>query len=86
MTAKPHPLPQTEGAPWPLWRLGLLLYPFVAMAVWLNLFMLGLMATWMGWPNLSPIAALFAALAVALPVDYLAALWLRRLLDRANAP
>jgi len=56
------------------------------MAAWLNLFMLGLMATWAGWPNLSPQAALLAALALALPVDYLAARWLRRLLDRANAP
>ena len=84
MMAKPQP--KAEDAPWPLWRLGLLLYPFVVMAAWLNLFMLGLMATWLGWPKLSPSAALLAALGVALPVDYLAARWLRRLLDRANAP
>ena len=84
MMAKPQP--KAEDAPWPLWLLGLLLYPFVVMAAWLNLFMLGLMATWLGWPNLSPSAALLAALGVALPVDYLAARWLRRLLDRASAP
>ena len=85
MTAKP-PMTTTDDAPWPLWRLGLLLFPAVVMAAWLNLFMLGLMATWLGWPNLSPSAALLAALGVALPVDYLAARWLRRLLDRASAP
>ena len=85
MTAKP-PKTTPDDAPWPLWRLGLLLFPAVVLAAWLNLFMLGLMATWLGWPNLSPIAALLAALAVALPVDYLAARWLRRLLDRANTP
>ena len=91
MTAKPQPAsPQPASppadAPWPLWRLGLLLYPGAVLAVWLNLFMLGLMATWAGWPNLSPRTAFLAAFAVALPVDYLAARWLRRLLDRANAP
>ena len=74
--------PATES----LWRLGLLLWPFATAAVAINLFMLGLMATWLGWPNLSPSAALLAALGVALPVDYLAARWLRRLLDRASAP
>ena len=84
--AQPQPHPPTDDAPWPLWRLGLLLYPFVMMAVWLNLFMLGLMATWLGWPNLSPPAALVVALALALPVDCLAARWLRRLLNRASTP
>lgn len=80
------PNPKDAGTRWPLWRLGLLLYPFTVMAVWINLFMAGLLATWLDLPNLSPPAALLAALLVALPADYAAARWLRRLLDRANAP
>lgn len=84
MMARPHQTPEADDAPWPLWQLGLLLYPFAMMGVWLNLFMLGLLATWAGLPNLSPFAALLAALVVALPVDYLAARWLRTLLDRAR--
>ncbi len=82
----PGKLDLSTDTPWPLWRLGLLLYPVVLMAVWLNLFMLGLLATWLGWPNLSPVTALIAAFVLALPVDLLAARWIRRLLDRANAP
>ncbi|WBU62785.1 hypothetical protein [Paracoccus aerodenitrificans] len=85
-TQKPHTEPRPHpdhDAPWPLWKLGLLLYPFVLLAVWINLFMLALIGTWLGLGSLSPVSALLAALVIALPADYAAALWLRSLLDRA---
>ncbi|MDO5606138.1 MAG: hypothetical protein Q4G25_13350 [Paracoccus sp. (in: a-proteobacteria)] len=81
----PDPVPgrSVSDRPWPLWRLGLLLYPFTVMAVWINLFMAGLLLTWVDMQNIPASRALFLALFVGLPVTWLAARWLRRLLDRA---
>lgn len=80
----PRPLSDDDAArPFP-WRLALVLYPFAVMAVTINLFMLGLVGTWLGWPNIPPYTALIAALIVALPVNYLAARWVQSLLDRAE--
>lgn len=60
-----------------------MLYPFVAAAVAINLFMLGLIANWMDWPSLSPMAALVWCIPLGLPVTWLVARWVRRLLDEA---
>jgi len=68
---------------WPVWKLGLLLYPFVAAAVAINLFMLGLIANWVDWPPLSPLAALAWSVPLGVPATWWAARWLRRLLDEA---
>ncbi len=65
------------------WRLYLLLYPFTLMAVWINLFMLGLLATWIELPSLSATSALFWAVFVSLPANWAATRWVRSLLDRA---
>lgn len=61
-----------------------MLYPFVVMAVAINLFMLGLLGTWIGWGNIAPRAALIAAPLLALPVNYLVTRWVQRLLSRAE--
>ena len=74
--------PATE-APWPLWKLGLLLYPFVAATVAINLFMLGLIASWIDWQSFSPLTALAWCIPLGVPATWLAARWLRRLLDEA---
>ncbi|MCB2133816.1 MAG: hypothetical protein KDD96_16780, partial [Rhodobacteraceae bacterium] len=49
----------TDGR-WPLWKLGVLLYPFTAAAVAINLFLLGLMGQAVGLTALSPHLALLA--------------------------
>lgn len=36
---------------WPVWKLAILLYPFAAGAVAINLFMLGLIGPWLGLPT-----------------------------------
>lgn len=68
---------------WPFSRLALLLYPFVVLALWINLFMIALMGTWLGLPSLSPGWALALAVLLGGPVCYAATRWLWRLLDRA---
>ena len=67
-----------------LWRLGLILSPFVWGAVAINLFMLGLISASIGWPNLSPIATLIVAVPLAVPATWLATHWVAGLLDEAE--
>ena len=67
-----------------LWRLGLILSPFVWGAVAINLFMLGLISASVGWPNLSPIATLVVAVPLTLPATWLAARWVGGLMDEAE--
>lgn len=66
-------------------RLGLLLWPFVAGAVAINLFLLGLIGTWVGLPALSPVWSLWGALPLSLPATWAAAAWVRRLIAQAEA-
>lgn len=70
---------------WPVRRLALLLYPFVAMAAAVNLFFLGLMGRAVGGPDVSPAAAVWLGIAAGVPCALLAARWLRRLMDEADA-
>lgn len=73
------------GAPerWSVLRLALLLYPAVAAAAAINLFMLALMAPVLGLPVLGPVGSLLAGAVAGLPLAVLAGRWLRRLLDEA---
>jgi hypothetical protein len=70
---------------WPVWKLSALLYPFAAPAVAINLFLLGLIAHSMGWPDLvlSPVQAVIISLPLGLPAAWAAGRWVRRLLDEA---
>lgn len=61
-----------------------MLYPFAAAAVAINLFMLGLMGQAVGFTALSPVASLALSLPLGLPASWLAARWLRHLLDEAE--
>lgn len=67
------------------WRLALILWPFAAGAVAINLFMLGLIGTWLGLPALSPVATLWLSLPLSLPATWAATRWVRRLIDEAEA-
>jgi membrane protein implicated in regulation of membrane protease activity len=73
-------VPATES----LWRLGLILWPFATAAVAINLFMLGLLATWLGLPNIPPYTAIWAALPLGLPATWAAARWVRHLIRTAE--
>jgi hypothetical protein len=66
-----------------LWRLALLLWPFVTGAVAINLFLLGLIGVSVGLPALPPVAALWLSLPLGLPATWAAAAWVRRLLRQA---
>ena len=74
----------TDGR-WPLWKLGVLLYPFTAAAVAINLFLLGLIFHSAGWAgNIPPVAALLGALPLSLPATWLAARWVRGMIREAE--
>ncbi len=66
---------------WGIRRLALLLYPFAAAAVAINLFMVALMAPVVGLPSLSPVAALVAAVPLGVPAAIWSARRLRALMD-----
>ena len=67
------------------WRLGLLLWPFVAGAVAINLFLFGLILHSAGWaPAIPPVAALWGALPLSLPATWAAAFWVRHLIRQAE--
>lgn len=67
-------------------RLALALYPFVAAAVAINLFMAGLLGQSIGLPALPPLAALLAAFPLGVPATALAVRWVRKLLAEAGEP
>ncbi len=69
---------------WPLWKLGLLLYPFTMAAVAINLFMLCLIGPALGLPSLSPQLSLALSVPLGVPASWAAALWVRHLLAEAS--
>ncbi len=73
--------PATES----LWKLGAILWPFVAAAVAINLFLLGLIFHSAGWFDaLAPISALIGALPLSFPATWAAARWARNLIREAE--
>jgi len=75
---------EPPGDRWPVWKLAALLYPFVAGAVAINLFMLALMWQAIGLPALSPLRSIALAVPLGIPAALAAGKWVRRLLDRAG--
>jgi len=65
-------------------RLYLLLYPFTALAVAINLFMLGLMGQAIGLPVITPVAALALCVPLGVPVNVWVTRWVRGLIDEAE--
>lgn len=70
---------------WPVRRLALVLYPFVALAAAVNLFFLGLMGRAVSGPVVSPLEALILGLVVGVPLTWAAGRWARRMMDEADA-
>lgn len=75
----------TAPATKPLWKLGLLLWPFATAAVAINLFLLGLLGQAIGLVAISPVTALWWCLPLGLPATYAAARWVRSLIAQAEA-
>ncbi len=72
------------GGRWPVRKLALLLYPFAAAAVAINLFLLSLMGQAIGLPAISPSLALWLSLPLGIPAGWWAARWVRGLMDEAD--
>ena len=72
-----------EPGRWPVWKLAILLYPFAGTAVWINLFMLSLLTSWLGLAVLSPQMAALLALPLGLPATWASGRWIRSLMDQA---
>lgn len=73
----------SEGK-WPVWKLGVLLYPFSAGAVAINLFMLALMGQAIGLTAISPVTAVIWGLILGVPATWAAGKWARHLIDQAD--
>lgn len=76
---------KTAPVPRSLWKLALLLYPFAAAAVAINLFLAGLLGQSIGLTALSPVQAVLWAVPLGVPVTWAAARWVRGLIDQAEA-
>jgi len=73
-----------DDARWPVWKLALLLYPFAAGAVAINLFLLGLIFHVTGWQAIAPVTAVIWSIPLGVPATWAAGRWVRRLMDEAD--
>jgi hypothetical protein len=76
--------PSEDGGRWPVWRLGLMLYPFVAAAVAINAFMAGLLGKTLGLGTIAPVPSLAVGAVLGIPATIWAARKLRALMDEAD--
>lgn len=74
-----------DGGRWPVWKLALLLYPFAAGAVAINLFLLGLIFHVTGWQAIEPVTALIWSVPLGVPATWFAGRWVRGLMDEADS-
>lgn len=72
-------------AGWGVGRITLLLYPFGAGAAAINIYFLGLIATWINLPPVSPGWSIAGGALLGLPATWLFARHIRKLMDRADA-
>ena len=67
-----------------LLRLTLLLYPFGAGAMAVNLFFASLIWSWIGWPVLTPVQSFLGGLVLGIPVTAVFARHIRALMVKAD--
>jgi hypothetical protein len=60
------------------------MWPFATGAVAINLFLLGLIGTWVGLPAMPPLIALLLSLPLGVPAAWAFALWARHLIREAE--
>ncbi len=70
--------------PWPIWKIAAILYPFAAGAAAVNVFFLGLLGQAVSLTALSPVLSVLIGLVLGLPLAWVAAQWVRRLIARAE--
>ena len=73
-----------SDARWPVWKLSILLYPFAAGAVAINLFLLSLLGQAIGLSALSPHASVVGGLILGIPAGWASGKWARHLMDQAD--
>lgn len=66
-------------------RLTLVLYPFGAGAMAVNLFFASLIGSWLGWPVLTPVQSVLGGLVLGIPATWAFAGHIRRLMQKADA-
>lgn len=69
---------------WGIRRLTLVLWPFAAGAMGVNLFFASLIGSWVGGPVLSPLNAAIGGAVLGVPVSWAFARHIRRLMDVAD--
>ncbi len=66
-------------------RLTLILYPFGAGAMAVNVFFATLIGSWIGLPVLTPVQSLIGGAVLGLPATWVFARHIKRLMDKADA-
>lgn len=74
----------TSATRWSRRKLAVVLFPFVAAAVAVNLFLASLLGASFGIPVLSPLLALALSVPLGIPATWAAARWVDHLLDQAE--
>lgn len=74
----------TSASRWSRRKLAVVLFPFVAAAVAVNLFLASLLGASLGVPVLPPLLALVLSLPLGIPATWAAARWVDHLLDEAE--
>lgn len=74
-----------EGGRWPVWLLALVFWPLAFGAMTVNVHFLALLGRSVGGPVLAPWMALALGALTGVPAAFAFAVWIRRLMDRADA-
>ena len=65
-------------------KLYIILFPFVSAAMFINIFLLGLLGTYWGFAALSPVASLAVGAIAGIPATCFAVRWVERLIREAE--
>lgn len=69
---------------WPVWKLSVMMYPFAAGTVAINLYFIGLISHISGYAAIDPITALVWSIPLGVPAGWLFGRWARELMDQAD--
>jgi hypothetical protein len=78
-------LPKNDGR-WPVWKLAVMMYPFAAGTVAINLYFIGLISHVSGYAAMEPVTALLWSVPLGVPAGWLFGRWARKLMDEADPP
>lgn len=69
---------------WSIRKLGVLMYPFAAGTVAINLYFIGLISQFAGYSAMTPVTALLWSIPLGVPAAWGFARWARKLMDEAD--